>query len=102
MTFRVNIRSKFHQENLLFRFRFLNVSDDPPVQPLQQLKSNVPSLCPYCCVYAAFRLRFAGSYEHLSWYGPAGETRLDRNQLERLSWTGTSYIVRDRYSTDRV
>jgi hypothetical protein len=38
----------------------------------------------------------------LSWYGPAGETRLGRNQVDRLSWTGTSYIVRDRYSTDRV
>jgi hypothetical protein len=30
------------------------------------------------------------------------ETQLGRNQLERHSWTGTSYIVRNRHSTDRV
>jgi hypothetical protein len=29
---------------------------------------------------------------HHSWYGPAGrETQLGRDQLERFSWTGTSY-----------
>ena len=44
-----------------------------------------------CCVQAAFRWRFAGSY-----------TSAGMDQLERLSWTGTSYIVRDRYSTERV
>jgi hypothetical protein len=33
-----------------------------------------------CCVQAAFRWRFAGSY-----------TTAGRNQLERFSWTGTSY-----------
>jgi hypothetical protein len=30
---------------------------------------------------------------HHNWHGSAGE---------RLSWVGTSYIARDRYSTERV
>jgi len=45
--------------------------------------------CRGCCEYAACRLLFAGSYT------TAGmgqlETQLGRNQLDRHSWTGTSY-----------
>src|SRR2546423_941885 len=39
---------------------------------------------------------------HLSWYRPAGETQPGRNQLKRYRWTWTSYIARDRCSTERV
>jgi hypothetical protein len=48
----------------------------------------------------ASRPRFGGDSQAFSWYRPAGKIQLDRNQLgrdqlERLSWTGTS-------STERV
>jgi hypothetical protein len=38
--------------------------------------------------------RFVRSYTRIP--------QLDRNQLERYSWTGTNYIARDRLLTDRV
>jgi hypothetical protein len=56
-------------------------------------------------VSVVHRLRFGGDSQirtlqvvWTSWR----ETQLGRNQLERLSRTGTGYIVRDRYSTERV
>jgi hypothetical protein len=56
-------------------------------------------------VSVVHRLRFGGDSQirtlqvvWTSWR----ETQLGRNQLERLSRTGTGYIARDRYSTERV
>jgi hypothetical protein len=52
--------------------------------------------------FVANRPRFGGNSQAHSWYRPWCETQLGRNQLEWFSWTRTSYVGRDRYSTERV
>jgi len=39
----------------------------------------------------ASRPRFDGDSQAFSWYRPAGKVQLDRDQLDRLSWIGTSW-----------
>ena len=46
--------------------------------------------------------RFVRSYIRMLVHAYIRIPQLDRNQLERHSWTGTRCIARDRFSTDRV